>query len=214
MNHRISLFSLAGPLHGPRLTLSAFFRTERAGSSGPMSSCHNAGSCLVFDPRLFFLPFQAEQLRQYFCFPPLWFFPVSAMSMFHFQKRKRRARDPPIVDILFSTGCPYSCISDVCPKALFTDCMLSTTTSYVFPWRFIIHPRILNPSSKRNLQQTFRGTQNHILFRSVCARPSQACLAWAPNPLLPLLQWGLSKSASRCFLEWDMIQKLSAHMKV
>ena len=38
-------------------------------------------------------------------------------------------------------------------KASLSDGILSSTASHVFPWRFIIHPSILNSSSKGNLLQ-------------------------------------------------------------
>ena len=58
-----------------RHTLSAIFSsTHGSVICTHIFSGRNAGSCLVFSPRLFFLSLQAGQLRHYFCLPPFNFY--------------------------------------------------------------------------------------------------------------------------------------------
>ena len=51
-----------------------FFVQKKQFHLHPYLSGHYAASGLVFNPRLFFLSFQTEQLRHYFCLPPFNFF--------------------------------------------------------------------------------------------------------------------------------------------
>ena len=73
INHRI-LFFIACPHHGAPHIFRNFVEQKRQFHLHPYLSGHNAGSCLVFNSRHFYLSFQANQHRHYFCLPPLKFF--------------------------------------------------------------------------------------------------------------------------------------------
>ena len=215
INHRM-LFSL--PLDGAPHTFRKFLEQKGQFHPHPNLPGRDACSCLVIPTSLHFV-FSGWTASSLFFSLPHFIFPLSVLSTskFHFQKRKNGVH---MIHQSLTFYSPRDVLTsvylDVFPKGFV--CWLHSffhSVARLFSWTIHHASQYLEFVFKREFVTIFWCKQNHLLlfFRSVCARPPQACRLG--------LQIHLSVSSmrffsicSRCFLEWDTVQELLAHMKI